>query len=598
MIKQIINLCLLLCSLSAIAQSTYPPPIYVNNNSRCGGEELYKLVASCQNGNTANCNQIEIEYQWIIDNCDSNGDHEQKESEEEDGSTEEPIQEESEEEDDGSTEEPIQEESEEEDDGSTTPNPVDNPPISLPPQTALAQSEVYGNKIQCPTYPVKTNGVCPKKDFWMEIVNDEWVFKYCDKQAMEPCACIGAGKILEKVSIPPGETPPPGKFTPNFIPVIFKKKQGGQPESLVFPFELKNYYYEWRSGQSTCPLALDEMNADNYVCSNPEHGPIRNRKICKNYDDFLNNIDTECAFGMLVPGNNKVFLVQEGKVAEVKGLPLNLFIPVGDDVKDRETADFLYTLTIILANDPSAQMLKAPTRENLKAFIIGEINGHPYLIGLDNHGTFYTPVELLQKGMHTKELIRALKSSESGKSFLKNEIIEDWYRTGRRKYIISYQLRGNNKQYTNPNEAFLDAKTWHSLPNINSIEFLIETRGGEPEYYIKGTHTPKRPTFYQKVHQLRNPWLALLAILDSDAKVLDIIGTDKVAIVSSNPDDLYALIVPLNGEAPNGVAVLEGEPDFSLDPKVRVMHAKTMKNNEQHYRVRFQKKTRDFLNGK
>ncbi|MCO6490086.1 MAG: hypothetical protein J5I98_16865 [Phaeodactylibacter sp.] len=233
-------------------------------------------------------------------------------------------------------------------------------------------------------------------------------------------------------------------------------------------------------------------------------------------------------------------------------------------------------LAIMTYLDPTITVVIPPIPENSKAVVRGRYKGKNYILGLEQNGFSYDPIQL-DSEENKSRLTELLSSGASLREPLR-AMIEEWRRGGDVKYIkASVVFRGRSHKYASPKEAWNDTEGGVSA----DANFLIYNYT-DTTYEIYGPNAGQieKVEWYGEVSEngYKNPYLALLAVADPYCKVLKMEG-NKIALLTGNPDDLYILEIPENNDKPPSRGILTGEPGKQMEDWEKEAYLNFMKKN-------------------
>ena len=427
-------------------------------------------------------------------------------------------------------------------DGTEAKSTTTKPPVKTitppPPESRPDGGEVGPEK------PTKPTTCWYKRGTLTENTNGYLQFKYCEVQAPPNCGnCIHSNQRSFGSSLPIGEVLMDNLLL-SYIPIAEKKNNDLNSTENLIPFSLGNSIQSW-------------MTSD--------------RDETMEYD-----------FKFIIPGKSHAWLATSGNnYRPIRNLEAWLFQSTGNEKEDEKRKSFLYKIAAVAAQDPNFEMIERPTKTNLKAVITGNYEGRfPYLIGIgDNYG-YYTPVNLVGEVDASRRLIQSLKNGSVFSEPL-GGIIKEWHRTGNERTVVACVEGGRPGKYRNPNEAWNSGSIFSSSSNLNNLTFILS----DGSLLGKNINEEiKAPWFDYRIKNLKNPYLALLAVADPYSTVLEVIDNKALIILTGNPDDLYAIILSNSTSSRNALGILRNlPPSKRLDEELIEDEASDIKSNPSLY---------------
>lgn len=402
-------------------------------------------------------------------------------------------------------------------------------PVQQTPQTNPEGGEVGPEK---PTKP--TTCWYNRSTLLSKSTNGYYQFQYCEVQSPPNCGkCIQNSKRNFGISVPSSYLLT-GNLLLSYIDIAEMKNNDFNTEDKLIPFFFRNSIQTWMTSDR------DET--------------------------------AEYSFKFIVPGKTHAWLATTSGKRPIHGLDSWLFQSTGSDEMDEKRKSFLYRIAVIAAQDPDFEIIERPTPTNLRAVIAGNYNGrYPYLIGINDDFDYYTPVNLTGDVEASRRLIQLLRNGNRFSEPL-SSIIKEWYQTGKERTVVACVEGGRPGKYRNPKEVWRSGVQEFSGHYSNQLTYILS------DGTIIGYNLPEiKVDWYQNVASLANAYLAMLAIVDPETKILDIAGR-KVALVSGDPDSMYLLNIPKGGGEPIVV-------DFfaKLEPDKKRAYAKKIKEDRLWY---------------
>jgi len=235
-------------------------------------------------------------------------------------------------------------------------------------------------------------------------------------------------------------------------------------------------------------------------------------------------------FKFIVPYENQVNLISKSSSSNIPTFSHKLFEPTGNDVANKAAIKLLKQLSIMATQNIQFNVYQKPLPATPRS-LIGHTSGDaPYLFGLDQNGSLYYPVHL-HSVQASRKLIRQLGVDKSPLQ----EIINDWYKTGKEDQIVAF-VNGVRNNYNSPEDVWNN--TDFNYINTSSARFLI---GRGDTFIVKDAYnrTIKIASWYPRVSGFQNPFLAALAIADPEAKVE--VYSNHVIFLPGQPSNLFVI---------------------------------------------------------
>ncbi|MEL6732915.1 MAG: hypothetical protein AAFP83_17430, partial [Bacteroidota bacterium] len=316
-------------------------------------------------------------------------------------------------------------------------------------------------------------------------------------------------------------------FSGEYYQNAFPKVQAEEESATNFPFETWNQVYIWKDAEQ-------DTRADY---------------------DFSMVAQTQSGIHIIDKNGRKTL----GKID--KGLFLDL------------SASFMSVLAKINLLDPNFRIIRGPDKEHLRAVIAGSYKGRPYLIGVNNWGTIFHPVQLGNK-IAEGNLIAAL--TQGGLKDPLREIMNEWYENGKREKIVACLRNLRPQRYPNPEAVWSAGISDYRSGSISGLSFILSS--GEvigPDG--KRTTQEERNGWYRGLPtSLKNAFLAQLAYADPYAHILGYNRkARRIAICMGDPDNVYILEMDTVGGKPRSSRILDFTPPEASRALLNALSAQT-----------------------
>ena len=392
--------------------------------------------------------------------------------------------------------------------------------------------------------------VCFKQDIWLERTPERWYFKTCKRKiADKKCICAEQEKIIYEV------TPPLSEFGSrdrgyDFIPVHFNEETKFDTSAHQVPYNFANdEYAKWRN--------------EEFKCSDIYH----------HFRMIIPSRNSETVW-VLMP--NKQFIVAENLRASWFEKPDSAKFPKVNDLMVKYDG-LLQRLAVCAANDPQVQVLRCPNFKSLSFYVAGNLNNKAYLFafGYDHAGNWsgYVPVQLISGIEASRQYVQSILPNPPEAI---EKLLSAWRATGEEKIIQAVLprdcFRGNIAAYSplnflgKPSQSQPEPPCLQSaLMNHDPIDLLISRMDGG-SYEVWTSSGKRTKTWYDKVSDHQNLWLAWMAIADTSIAIIATdINTKTLSFISrQHPNALWSWIGGGQAGPPVEHQLLKGEDQFLL----------------------------------
>jgi hypothetical protein len=194
-------------------------------------------------------------------------------------------------------------------------------------------------------------------------------------------------------------------------------------------------------------------------------------------------------------------------------------------------------LAMLAIADPALRIIRHSPQNRRLALFSGD-SDNLYVLQVPENGgkPLVRKVFLLENGQSAKSLAQVLLKDDRVKPPL-DKILSDWIYQGIENPIIACVERGRPGRYKSPDEAWNSGIRQFSGGSTDSLNYIL----GDGQ--ILGPAFTINVPWYQQLKHIQNPWLAMLAIADPNATIVEVIPNDRVIMVPGHPqpDNLYAI---------------------------------------------------------